>query len=88
MRAAATYAVTRVKPHLPAERPAARAFATTESETGDPHNRKYDGCNPQQVNGKSCAEKNQHQNSQQKYEHHHSYFQVRELNALIQPADG
>ena len=48
---------------LPTERPAAGAFTATESETGDPHHGEHDGRNPQQVNGKSCAEENEYQKS-------------------------
>jgi hypothetical protein len=58
-----------VKYRLAAQRPVARTLPSSEGETSDPYNRQQDGRNPQQVNGESCAEKNDYQESQQDYDH-------------------
>jgi hypothetical protein len=59
---------------LAAERAAAGAFTATNSEADDPHHGEHNGRNPQQMNGESCAEKNEYQKSQQDYEHYRSPF--------------
>ena len=61
-------------PALATERPAAGVFTATQGEAGDPHHSEHDGRNPQQVNGKSCTEKNEYQESQQDYDHDRSSF--------------
>ena len=75
---------------LPTERTAAGALPATKGEAGDPDNREHDGRNPQQVNGKSCTKKNQHQKSQQDYEHNVPLSWVPGLDTLSipVPADG
>jgi hypothetical protein len=45
---------------LATDRPAAGAFTATKGEAGDPHHSEHDGRNPQQMNSKSSAEKNEH----------------------------